>query len=231
MADKRIVFRFIGGDRDGLVVDSATETPTSANGPEGARSLMRLTNNGQQGASFRTVSQRTMKALTNRQPVEELGGTGVFSYQVTERTESDDCISVALAVIPEPPQPGKHDIRGEFFPIAEGRAYGSIPPEGKVGAIPFRLTEVTAQFPRWAEITVGDAEGFPLRLNPEFCIPPALFTLIHFGWQQATMMAEGVAGTFNCGGVSCSIWKAGGVVYIDTADRRGAILRRKSSES
>ena len=221
MADKRIVLRFIGGDRDGEVVDSAKD-------PTEAGQLIHLTNNGQMGIAFRGLSQRAVEAMQSGQPREELGGTGVFSYQVTQRTEKDDCVSVALVVIPEPPRPGKHDIRGELVMLADGQATGTLKPKGEPGAIPFHLTEVTGQFPMWAILTVGDGDdGFPLRLNPEFCIGNSILIPIVTAWDISARLLKGEVVNLTLGGIKCAAWAEDGVVFIDTADRREAILRYK----
>ncbi len=220
MANKHTVFRFIGGDQDGRVADSATEKDRE--GPESVASLLRMTNAGKLGSAFRSMSQRYIQALKDRQKVEELGDVGTYSYQVTDRQETNDCVTITLTMISEPLAVGAHDIQGEFLESG-GQLLGSIPPKEKPGAIPFHITQVTRQSPgnpSWAVVSVGD--GLQLRLNPEFCVEPYVFSFIRYGWLNAEDLRHGADGDFEFGGIKCSAWSEGGTVFIDIAKRRQA---------
>ena len=222
MADKRTVLQFVGGDQDGRVADSAKETPEEASSPNSVAGILRMTNGGKLGSAFRSMSQRYIQALLERQPVEELGDAGAYSYQVTSRQETDDCVTLTLTMIPEPLAVGTHDIRGEISESG-GQLLGSIPAKGKTGAIPFHITQVTRQSrgsPSWVEVTVGD--GLQLRLNPEFCIEPHMFSFIHYGWKNAKPLLHGAEGDFEVGGIKCCAWSEGKTVFIDMAQRRAA---------
>ena len=96
MTAKRIVFRFVGGDQDGRVEDSAKQTPEQQAGrSDGIQSLIFMTDNGKLGGTMRLATERFIQAMRDGN-LEEIGDSAQLRYKVTERQETDDCVTVTL---------------------------------------------------------------------------------------------------------------------------------------
>lgn len=95
MPEKRIVFRFLGGDQDGKVFDSATEPPEQVNNSDSVRSMLLMTKGGELGHTIRLASERLIDAMREGN-TEEVGQTAMSFYKVTEREDAADLLAVTL---------------------------------------------------------------------------------------------------------------------------------------
>jgi hypothetical protein len=91
-AKKRVVFEVVGGDVDGLVLDSAVETQR-----RWVEDLLLLTNNGEQGNGLQGTALAKMMELSPRNDRESIVDCDyVHQYWVTEKLDERDSVWIQL---------------------------------------------------------------------------------------------------------------------------------------
>jgi hypothetical protein len=93
--EKRTIIKFVGGSKDGEVLDSMNESPLN---PDEAAGYLWMLNGGKIGAAFWTATDAAMDYI-RQDPEHNHAGKAGFKphvYKVTEREETDDLIKITV---------------------------------------------------------------------------------------------------------------------------------------